>query len=382
MHVLQRSLKIDLEENNAFFLWGPRKTGKTTYLKSVFQRATWFDLLDTTLQAEFAIHPYRFREIILASHPALVIIDEFQKAPRLLDEVHWCLENTSTKFILCGSSARALKRDAANLLGGRAWRYEMHPLTSQEIPEFDLFRALNNGLLPQHYFSSRPNAFLKGYLLEYMYEEIQKEARIRHIASFERFLDMVAKSHGQLINYSNIARDCGVSSPTVRSYFQILEDTLLGFRLPPWRESKSRRLIETEKFYLFDVGLVKYLLGLTHVEPGTDVFGHFFEHFIIQEIRAYCAYREKLEKVTFWRTTSQLEVDIIVGSMKVAIECKATTSVRTDHLKGLIALMAEEKSLETAIVVSLDPIVRRREDGIWILPYSDFLHRLWMGELF
>ncbi len=379
MKTFERCLKIDLDENNAFFLWGPRKSGKTTYLREKYPDALWFDLLDTRLQYEFALHPYKLRETILATHPALAIIDEVQKAPKLLDEIHWCLENTSTKFILCGSSAKSLKRGAANLLGGRAWRYEMYPLTSLEIPNFDLNRALNHGLLPQHYLSNKPDPFLKGYVLEYLHEEVQKEASVRNVMAFERFLDMVAKTHGQLINYANIARDCGVSAPTVRSYFQILEETLLGFRLSPWAESKSRKLIETEKFYLFDVGLVRSLLGLTVIEPGTDVYGRAFEHFILQEIRAYLAYKENPLKLSYWRTTSQFEVDIIVGNMDLAIECKATRDVRSSTLKGL-AVLQHEEVVKQSLVISLESKPRKLLNGILILPYSQFLKELWEGQ--
>lgn len=375
---IKRCLEIELSENNAFFLWGPRKTGKTTYLKERFPDAVWFDFLDTRQQAELSIYPHLFRERILADRPKLVIVDEVQKVPKVLDEIHWCLENTKTKFILCGSSAKALKREAVNLLGGRAWRYEMFPLTSFEIPDFELGRALNHGLLPQHYLSNRPEKFLRGYIVDYLHEEVQKEAKVRNIMAFERFLDMVAKSHGQLINYTNIARDCGVSATTVRSYFQILEDTLLGFRLPPWKESKSRRMIETEKFYLFDVGLVKALWGVSHIEPGTDLFGHAFEHFILQEIRAYLAYNDKAHKLRYWRTSSQLEVDIIIGNMDAVIECKASRQVRSSELKGLSTLIVDE-SPKKSFVVSLEENARQLENGALIVSYREFLKMLWEG---
>lgn len=376
----KRILEIDLNGNKAAFLWGPRKVGKTTLLHQKFPEAKYYDLLDTELKTQLTISPSLLREEILAENPNLVIIDEVQKAPALLDEVHWCLENTKTKFIMCGSSARKVKRGAANLLGGRAWRFELFPLTTKEIGEYDLLQIFNHGLIPKHYLEKSPDRSLRSYVLDYIEEEIQDEALVRNIPSFARFLDAVSLTHGQLINYANIARDCGVSSKTVREYYQILQDTLLGHELPPWRKRRKRRLIETAKFYLFDIGIVRALSGLRKIQAGTEEFGRYFEHFLIEEIRAFLSYREKNFPLAFWRTSTGLEVDLIVGDMDLAIEFKAVPHTDERHFKGLLALK-EDQRVGRALVISLDKKPRKTENGIEIFPWQTFCERLWDGKI-
>ncbi|MBI5527324.1 MAG: DUF4143 domain-containing protein [Deltaproteobacteria bacterium] len=299
--------------------------------------------------------------------------------PELLDEVHWCLENTPTKFILCGSSARKLRHGAANLLGGRAWRFELFPFTTSEIGDTDLGRVLNHGLIPRHYLDDRPERALLAYVADYIDQEIRSEALTRNVPGFARFLDAAALSHGELINFANIGRDCGVSSKTVREYYQILEDTLLGHRLEPWRRSRNRRLIETAKFYLFDPGVVRALKGMPSIQPRTDEFGRAFEHFLIEEVRAHLSYREKHLPLSFWRTSTGLEVDLLVGRIDAAVEFKATEEVRPQHLKGLVALMEDQK-VGHAFVVSLDPAPRKMGD-ILVLPWREFCRRLWADEI-
>lgn len=372
---------MDIEGNNAFFLWGPRKVGKTTYLRQHFPGAKYYDLLETELKTQLLLKPSILREETLAGRPKLVVIDEVQKVPALLDEVHWCLENTETKFILCGSSARKLKRGAANLLGGRAWRYELFPLTTKEIRDVNLLRALNHGLIPKHYLEAKPEKSLRSYIMDYLEEEIRQEALTRNVPAFARFLEAVALTHGQLINYANIGRDCGVSPKTVREYYQILEDTLLGFTLVPWRKAKNRRLIETAKFYLFDVGIVRALKGMHIIQEGTEEFGWAFEHWMIEEIRAYLSYREKFLPLSFWRTSTGLEVDLIVGNLDMAIEFKASSKVDTRNIKGLPALLEDQKP-KKAIVVSLEKTPRQLSNGILILPWKIFCERLWDGDFF
>lgn len=379
LSMFKRTLELDLNGNNAAFLWGPRKVGKTTLLHQKFPNAKYYDLLNTELKTRLLLTPSLLREELLAEKSNLVIIDEIQKVPMLLDEVHWCLENTKTKFILCGSSARKLKRGAANLLGGRAWRYELFPLTTKELGDSDLIRILNHGLIPKHYIKKSPDRSLKSYVLDYIEEEIHSEALVRNVPSFARFLDAVSLTHGQLINYANIARDCGVSPKTVREYYQILQDTLLGHELQPWRKSKNRRLIETAKFYLFDLGVVRALTGLRKIQEGTEEFGRYFEHFLIEEIRAFISYKEKNVTLSFWRTSTGMEVDLIVGNMDLAIEFKAIPRVDERHLKGLLSLMDDQKVIR-AIVVSLDKIPRKLESGIEIFPWHKFCEKLWNGD--
>ena len=197
----KRTLNIDLDGNNAAFLWGPRKVGKTTLLHQRFKGAKFYDLLDTELKTRLLLQPSILREEVLAGKPELVIIDEVQKVPSLLDEIHWCLENTKTKFIMCGSSARKLRKGAANLLGGRAWRFELFPLTTRETGNYDLVKILNHGLIPRHFTEENPDRSLKSYTLDYLEEEIRAEALVRNIPSFARFLEAVALTHGQLVNY-------------------------------------------------------------------------------------------------------------------------------------------------------------------------------------
>lgn len=379
LSIIQRILKIDLEGNNAAFLWGPRKVGKTTLLKQQFPKAQYYDLLDTELKTKLLLRPSLLRQEVLASQNALVIIDEVQKVPALLDEVHWCLENTKTKFILCGSSARKVRHGAANLLGGRAWRFEMHPLVSAELKDRNLDRVFNHGLIPKHYLEEKPERSLNSYVADYLQEEIQAEALTRELPPFARFLEAVSVAHGQLINYSNVARDCGVSPKTAREYYEILKDTLLGYELLPWRKRRKRRLIETAKFYLFDPGIVRSLGGMRLIQRGTEEFGRFFEHFLIGEVRAYLSYKEKNRPLAFWRTSTAMEVDLIVGDMEMAVEFKAVPLANERHAVGL-RVLNEEHRVGQSLLVSLDENPRRLEDGIHILPWQVFCQRLWNGD--
>lgn len=375
-----RILQLDIEAHNAFFLWGPRKVGKSSYLKLHFKSARYFDLLDRAVEMQFRLNPGLLKELIGASLDPLVIVDEIQKIPALLDDVHWCLENTPSKFILCGSSALKLKRSAANLLGGRAWRYEMMPLTIYELgKDFEWLRAINHGLIPQHYQSNHPDKFFQGYIYDYLQEEIQAEAKLRHVEIFARFLEVVANTHGQLLNYANVASQCGVSAKTIRAYYQILQDTLLGYRLPPWTHSKNKRLIETEKFYLFDCGLARGLQHIPYIEPKTTEFGRSFEHIIINEVRAYLSYKDKNLPIYFWRTSTGQEVDLIVGHLDLCLEIKASSFVREQDLKGLKAL-CDDQEVKQAIVVSQDKELRKI-GNILIMPWQFFCEQLWSGKL-
>jgi predicted AAA+ superfamily ATPase len=311
-----------------------------------------------------------------------VIVDEIQKVPALLDEVHWLIENRRTAFALCGSSARKLRRGQANLLGGRALRYELHGLVSDELGgDFDLVRSLNHGYLPRHYLTEAPRRLLQAYVDDYLKEEVAAEGLTRNLPAFADFLVAAALGDGQLVNFTTIARDCGVSAYTVKSYFQILVDTLLGSFLPAYRRQPKRRVIQTSKFYFADVGVVNHLARRGSLQPGSELFGRAFENWVFHELSAYRAYREFAIELSYWRLASGAEVDFIIDAPRVAIEAKATTRVHGDHLRGLRDLKRDQPSTAMRIVVSLDPQPRRTEDGIEILPARIFAERLWADQI-
>ncbi|MCK9457659.1 MAG: AAA family ATPase, partial [Candidatus Riflebacteria bacterium] len=301
-----RRQQFEDSAGESFFLWGARQTGKSTLLKKLYPGSLWFDLLLNDVFERFQRNPSQVREIIIASQPKEpVVIDEIQKIPALLDEIHWLIENTQTRFILCGSSPRKIIRSQANLLGGRALRYELFPLVSAEIPDFDLLRALNNGLLPRHYLSDNPKKMISAYIGNYLQDEILAEARIRNISGFSRFLEVAAFSNGEMVNYTNIASECGVSAPTIKEYFQILADTLTGNFLPSFQKRPKRRVILAPKFYFFDVGIVNFLLKRGQIEQGSEMYGNAFEHFIYQEMVAHSQYSGIQYPLYYWRTASQ-----------------------------------------------------------------------------
>ena len=374
-------MRNPLTGSGALFLWGPRQTGKTTFLRDRYPKERFYDLLDSDLRAGLSVRPAQMREEILAEQPEIVVIDEIQKVPALLDEVHWLLENTATRFILCGSSARKLRRESRDLLGGRAIDFHLLPLTSREIGDVDLEKLLNHGALPPHYLVEDPRRLLKAYVNNYIQEEIIDESVTRNIPAFSRFLHVVGFCHGQQLNYANVARETGVSSSTVRNYFQILDDTLLGFTLEPWKRRKKRRLADTAKFYLFDIGIANQLHPESStVSEGSDRFGFAFEHFLLNEVRAVLEYGRLEQPLSFWRTSSGFEVDLIVGDMELAIEFKSGRELRGADLKGMRALL-EEHTPQRSIVVTRGERRRETEDGIEIVPWRDFCTRLWDGEL-
>src|SRR5450759_4474748 len=362
------------------FLLGARQTGKSTLLKALYPEAPYFDLLLAHEYDRFLRNPSLLREILEVTPAGLpVIIDEIQRLPSLLNEIQWMIVNRKRQFILSGSSPRNIMRSGGNLLGGRAARYELYPLIYKEIPDFDLLRALNNGLLPRHYLAKSADKLLSAYTGSYLRDEIITEAKIRNISSFSRFLEMAAFSNGELVNYSNIAADCGVSAPTVREYFQILEDTLIGRFLPSYQKKPKRRVILSPKFYYFDVGIANYLLKRGRIVNGNESFGHAFEHFIYHEIYSHSHYSDINYPLNYWRTASQIEVDFILGDHEVAVEVKSTEMANPRHVRGLKSF-AEEYNVKKLILVSNDPSPRK-VGKIMIMPWRYFLEQLWEGRL-
>lgn len=376
--IVKRLIDIKLPKNRSAFLWGPRKSGKSYWLKHTYPDAPLIDLLKTKEYGEYSIYPHLLSERY-KEHKGLVIIDEIQKVPSLLDEVHWLIENSKNHFILTGSSARKLKKGKANLLGGRAWRYHMAPLSFMEVSGFDLESVMTSGLLPPHFLSPNPLKDLEAYVYDYLKEEIAAEALTENLPTFHQFLKVAALTSSELLNYVNVASECGVSAKSVRTYFDILEDTYLGFRIKPWGKSKERRLIQTEKFYLFDVGVKNYL-AKSQPKIGSAEFGKSFEHFILMELKAYQAYKNPELDIYFWRTANDQEVDFILGDKIAALEIKATehvTSKNCNHLKALL----EDGPVKHKYIVSLETQPRTLSNGIKVLPWKLFLQMLWEGKI-
>ena len=332
----------------------------------------------------YATRPESLREELDAAGPdpsRQVVIDEIQKVPALLDEVHWLIENRGLSFALCGSSARKVRGGGANLLGGRALRYELRGLTAGEIgPSFDLDRMLNGGYLPRKYMADEPRRLLDAYIADYLREEVAAEGLVRNLPAFADFLDAAALSDGAPVNYSNIARECGVSGPTVKAHFGILGGTLLARRLPRWQRRAKRRLAGAPKFYFEDVGIVNRLGRRGELHRGSDQYGRAFENWVFHELSAFIAYRQLDERLSYWRLPSGIEVDFVVGDMRLALEAKASSRITDGHLKGLRTLAEEHPGVARA-VVCLETRARHTADGVDILPAMDFATRLWQGDL-
>lgn len=379
--MLERIISFDDTQEDSLFFWGARQTGKSTILKLIFPDARFYDLLKSDEYNRLSLRPALLREECeMLDEGELVIIDEVQKLPALLDEVHWLMTNCNLRFILCGSSARKLKRCGANLLGGRAVRKVLYPLVSAEIPDFDIEKALNNGMLPRHYLANDATKRIEAYVGDYLQQEIVAESIVRRLDSFTRFLQVAALSDSEIVNYSNIAQDCGVSSKSVKEYFSILEETMLGYMVQPYSKVVRRKVVASPKFYYFDVSLPNSLLHRTPLKKGTSEYGHALEHLVFQEIKAYLAYKAPDKSLTYWHTSdNRYEIDFIVGDAEVAIEVKSSANVVSADTKGLRAF-SEEHPQARLIVVSMEQHPRKHND-IEIWPATDFLKHLWSGKI-
>lgn len=380
-----RILKLDLPKGQSAFIWGARGTGKSTFLKQQYPDAIYYDLLSTDDLTRFRLRPGLLRsELESLTEEELkqpVIIDEVQKIPELLDEVHWLIENKKINFILCGSSARKLKRGAANLLGGRAWKFTFYPLVYKEVNDFDLLKVLNQGLVPIHYTTTNIKRSFISYVDLYLKEEIQEEGLVRNLSGFARFLDLVGFSNTELLNYKKIATDCHIDAKTVKEYYQILLDTLLGYYVTPFNKQVKRQLISsTPKFYLFDVGIGTYLAKKQILAlKGMDA-GKAFEHYIFMELNAYIGLKEIDCKIQYWRSKTGLEVDFVLGDGKIAIEVKISENPSNRDFKGLNAF-CDDYAPKKAIVVCLAPRKRLINNNILVLPWQIFLDDLWSGKI-
>lgn len=376
----RRIFDIENRLDEAMFLFGGRQTGKSTLLKERFPKAVYIDLLKSDVRNRFKQHPEEFRESLLRYPPeTLVIVDEIQKVPDLLDEVHWLMVEKGLWFILSGSSARKIKKSGANNLGGRAIPETLFPLVSAEIPDFDLERAVQNGMIPRHYAVANARNRMRAYIDLYLKEEIIEEALVQNADEFVRFMEVAAIMDGEILNYENVASDCEVSANTVKAYYKILVDTLLGFEVPAYRKVIKRKLYKAPRFYYFDVGIANHLTKRYHLAPRTPEYGHAFAHLIMQEIAAYLGYTNSDEELTYWHTYENLEVDAVIGDARVAIEIKSKEHIDHDDKKG-VTEFAKEHPDTRQIIVSRDRISRRSGD-VDLYYVTDFFKDLWAGEI-
>jgi predicted AAA+ superfamily ATPase len=367
----------------SFFLWGQRQTGKSSLLRETFKTGQYINLLESDLFLEYSTRPSLLRERLNHLKAGdLVIIDEVQKIPSLLDEIQNLIETKKIIFGLCGSSARKLKRGHGNLLGGRARRFELYGFSAIELhKDFDLIKLLTRGYLPSFYLDDDYQHGHQSYVSDYLKEEILAEGLTRSIAIFSRFLETASFSDTEIINFSNIAREVGVSVKTVQSHFEILEDTLTGGFLPAYTKKMKRRTRQSPKFYFFDVGIVNFLAKRKNLVPKSSDFGKAFENWVYHELKCYKSYMKNDLDLSYWALTTGVEVDFILNDMEIAIEAKSSDKITSDHLKNLKELKKDFPKIKSRIVVSMEKQIRTTDDGISILPYQEFIKRLWAGEI-
>jgi len=381
----QRVLKLEkLLEQRSLFLFGPRQTGKSSYVREQLSSvpALTYNLLDGGLRLRLLADPTVLRQEVEAKdlRDCVIFVDEIQKCPALLDEAQQLIEERGIHFLLTGSSARKLKAAGTNLLGGRARTRYLHPFVYPEIARDEnvLERIMERGLLPPHYLSDAPDEDLRAYVDTYLSEEIAAEGQTRNLPAFARFLQTAATLNGKMINYTNVANDAQVPRQTVRLWFQILYDTMLGYELPAYTRTVKRKTIETAKFYLFDIGVARKLRRLPPPVPESADFGELFEQYLFMEIKAWIDYRRPGSRLSYWRSRSGYEVDFVIDD-EAAIEVKAATMVQERHRAGLRALREERRISRYYLICREDR--PRRVDGIDILPWREFLERLWSGAI-
>ena len=363
-------------------MFGPRAAGKSSLIHHQLKaKATVFDLLRSDLYLQLSVNPSELESMLPKNAvQQIIVLDEVQRIPMLLNEVHRLIERQHLTFLLTGSSARKLKQQHVNLLAGRAWEAQLFPLGYHELADkFDLTRYLQYGGLPAVYLSDYPQEELLAYVNTYLKEEIQAESLVRKLPSFLRFLKFSALTSGKILNFTSLSNDAGVPMNTVREYYHLLEDTFIGFLVPAWTKTTKRKPTNTSKFYFFDVGVRNTICNISTLPPASDLYGQAFEHFMALELRAYISYQRLHQPLSYWATQHGHEVDFIIGD-DIAIEIKTSTKISNKHLKGL-KLLKEENLCQQYFLISHDPIERHIE-GIQCLHWESFLQQLWGGKLY
>ena len=374
MDIVSRFFEIP---EQSCFLFGPRGTGKSTWLRHQLADAVFVDLLDPALHRRLEARPERLRELLAGAPGRTVVIDEIQRVPQLLTVVHAMLEAPSPpRFVLTGSSARKLRRGGVDLLGGRAIQCALHPFMAAELPAFHLGDALENGLIPLVLGAAQPAATLAGYASLYLDQEVRAEGLTRNVGNFARFLEAASFSHGGLLNVAAIARECEVPRKAVASYIDILEDLLLAYTLPVFRRRAKRQTSVHSKFYLFDAGVFRALRPKGPLDRPSEIDGQALEGLVAQHLRAWAAYSNDDAALSFWRTRSGVEVDFVVygtGGLQ-AFEVKNASRVDASDLRGLRAFREDYPEAQAALLYRGEE--RLRIGGIWCLPAEDFLRRM------
>ncbi len=364
-------------KQQSFFLFGPRGVGKTAWLHDQLPGALFFDLLDYQIYTELLANPTRLGERIPHGYKGWVVVDEVQRAPELLDEVHRLIESRRLRFALTGSSARKLRRRGVNLLAGRALTCHMHPLTALELgKDFNLERALRYGGLPLACTSTKPATYLKSYAATYLREEVQQEGFARNIGAFSRFLEAASFSQGGLLNMAAVARECAVSAKVVEDYFSILEDLLIAIRLPVFVKRAKRRLITHPKFYYFDAGVFQAIRPRGPLDAPEEIHGAALETLFLQEVRAINDYKDLGYRLHYWRTAAGDEVDFVLYGERGlrAFEIKMSQNVRPDDLSALRRFREDFKEAKTFLLY----LGHRRwhDRGVEIVPFVDCVTNL------
>ena len=375
----QRKLNFEKAGQESFFLWGAKRTGKNTLLQTCFPDALWFDLALTVDYMRLSKNRALIRESVLANPKRLVILDEIQRIPALMDEVHWLIENKGTRFILCSSNPRKIINSEHPLLKNITIQHKLYPLTSAEIPDFKLLQALNNGLLPEYYNSLNGKRKYAAYINDYLHDTAALESKIKKPQIFSRFLEIAAQGNGALVNNAAIAAELGTYPLNIKEYYHILEDTLIGHFLPAFQKKPKRRVVQSPKFYFFDIGIVNALCNHERIEYGGTRFEQSLKHFICQELLAHSHYSGLNYPVSYWRTANHVEVDFVLGNPTVAVAVKGTNTTNQMPFRALTTL-SEEYRLKKQILITNDPYPQQN-GKVQLLPWKNFLQQLWNGDI-